>query len=215
MRRELSRPNDLKAFMARVEDLLERVRVELRRDVVERIFYLENEVISLRRELKRLSEVIDAFSSEIHGSLTRVLIERGLGEKPADVHLRLGPEVQVDTVKREEGRGQGVKIKRVRRREVGIKSVKVAKEDVLKYLSAEANDTELKILKLLYENPEYGERGSTEIAKVIGKVREHTARTLKKLCEMGLLVRQEDRIPYSYYLPKEVAEAIKSYFGVR
>ncbi|MEM4699380.1 MAG: hypothetical protein QXT74_00310 [Candidatus Nezhaarchaeales archaeon] len=203
--------DDLKTLITRIEDLLERIRIELRRDVVERVFYLENEIIGLRRELRKMSEAVVAFSSGFQESLAEALIKRDKGLTLRSVTA--GLETPAVTAKPEE-RERKQKVRRAKRRGISIKSTKITKEDALKYLSTEANDTELKILKLLYEDPSYGEKGSTEIAKAIGKVREHTARTLKKLCEFGLLMRQEDKVPYSYYLPKEVSEALKAYFKV-
>lgn len=212
--KELSRPDDMKAIVNRVEDLLERIRMELHRDVVERVFYLEGELLSLRRELRRLGDAIDSLLSWLQGNLTSSMARRSLSEGIAFRAPLIGPEPRVEAASSEEGElRQGGK--RARRAKEGVTTTReirlAAKEDILRYISVEASDTELKILRLLYEDPEYGKKGSTEIAKAIGRVREHTARMLKKLCELGLLMRNEDRIPYSYYLPKEVAEVLKLY----
>ncbi|MCX8204252.1 MAG: hypothetical protein N3H31_01135 [Candidatus Nezhaarchaeota archaeon] len=214
MEEKLSKLDDVRASLARVEDLLERIRMEFHRDIAERVFYLESEVLNLRRELRRMSDVIDLLFSRFQEGLASFVTKRDSGETFLPKPLSAGPEVQATIARPEEmkPRQKGIRVKKAKEREVTTKGVKLTKEEVLKYLSAEANDTELRILKLLYENPEYGKKGSTEMAKAIGKVREHTARTLKRLCELGLLVRQEDKVPYSYYVPKEVAEAIRFHF---
>lgn len=216
MNKELSRPDDIKAVVDRVEDLLERIRMELRRDVVERVFYLEGELLSLRRELRRLSDAIDSLLSWLQGNLIGSMARRSLSEGTAFRTPLTGPEPRAETASSEEGElRQGRKRVRRAKESIGLATtgeIKLTtKEDILRYVSVEASDTELKILRLLYEDPEYGKKGSTEIAKAIGRVREHTARMLKKLCELGLLMRNEDRIPYSYYLPREVAEVFKLY----
>lgn len=205
----------LKSTLSNIENLLERVRLEYHRDLAERLYHLEDEVLRLRRELRRLSEAIepllDALSSRSpQGAYLRDLISRSLASEVTEATQRpypgLVPAAQV-----------GMEVERARpRRKKVLKAEegkgKLSKEEVLKYLSTEASDTELRILKLLYEKPDYGSRGSTEIAKAIGKVREHTARTLKKLCERGLLLREEDRVPFTYSMPAEVVEAVSAYF---
>jgi hypothetical protein len=205
----------LKNTLSNIESLLERVRAEYHRDLAERLYHLEDEVLSLRRELRRLSEALEPLldvlsprSSRGAYSL-RDLIKRGLAPEVTEpsqlTPSRLAPSASME-VKRARPRR-----KRVLKAEEG--RVKLTKEEVLRYLSTEANDTELKVLKLLYEKPDYGSRGSTEIARAIGRVREHTARTLKKLCERGLLLREEDHVPFTYSMPAEVAEAVSAYFS--
>jgi len=201
---------ELKAILMRIESLLERLRVEYYRDVAERLFYLESELLNLRRELRRLGEVIESLSSALPtqgGPLsvteTRDFVRKTWPKPPQIIQPSAKAEVGRPRARRKTTRGEA------------YRGVELTKEGVLRYLSTEANDTELKILKLLYENPDYGTRGSTEIARAIGKVREHTARTLKKLCDRGLLMREEGGIPFSYSMPREVAEAVKEYFEGR
>lgn len=202
---------DLKAILMRMESLLERLRVEYYRDVAERLFYLESELLNLRRELRRLSEAFDSLSAvltprgETLSTTTSRDLVRTTWTKPL---LAIQPPTRLEAEK--------PKVRRRTRGEATSGSkVQLTREGVLKYLSTKANDTELKILRLLYENPDYGTRGSTEIARAIGKVREHTARTLKRLCDQGLLIREEGGIPFSYAMPREVAEAVKEYFEGR
>ncbi len=185
---------DLKATLSRLETLLERLRVEYYRDVIERIFFLESEILNLRREMRRISDVLETL----------------LRRLPRQVEESRLEVVEVPSIKKE-----GIPSKRQKTARSRERKVELTKENILRYLESEANDTELKILRLLLENPSYGSKGSTEIAKAIGKVREHTARTLKKLCEKGLLIREETSIPYSYSIPKEVSEALRLFFESR
>lgn len=205
----------LKNTLSNIESLLERVRAEYHRDLAERLYHLEDEVLSLRRELRRLSEALEPLLDVLSPRSPRGayslhdLIKRSLASEVTEssqlTPSRLAPAASME-VKRARPRR-----KRVLKAEEG--RVKLTKEEVLRYLSTEANDTELKVLKLLYEKPDYGSRGSTEIARAIGRVREHTARTLKKLCERGLLLREEDHVPFTYSMPAEVAEAVSAYFS--
>jgi len=212
----LSRADDLREALLRVENLLERLRMEYHRDMAERLFYLEHEVLSLRRELRRLSDILESLYSALTAPLgpleahrLRDLTSREVFSEP--VRSSTSP---TSAIFEERAKPRRKRALRSERKEAFGK-VELTKDGVLRYLTTEANDTELRILRLLYENPDYGNRGSTEIARMIGKVREHTARTLKKLCEKGLLIREEGGIPYAYALPREVAEAVKAYLEGR
>ncbi|RLF11155.1 MAG: hypothetical protein DRJ98_04240 [Thermoprotei archaeon] len=214
----MSGVEDLRAAILRVENLLERIRVEYYRDVAERMFYLESEILNLRREFRRLNEALETLASQLRPGRAEVT---GLRDLTAPLSLEeRPPRAPVSTtamptpVVAERPRPQRRRATRPVKPSVSER-VELTREGVLKFLTTEANDTELGILRILYENPDYGSRGSTEIARAIGKVREHTARTLKKLCERGLLVREEGGIPFTYSLPREVAEALKVYLEGR
>jgi len=64
--------------------------------------------------------------------------------------------------------------------------------------------TEEKILKLLLQDPSYGVEGATGIARILGMAREHIARTMKKMVEKGLLIRDETKMPFTYKIPDEI-----------
>jgi DNA-binding MarR family transcriptional regulator len=66
--------------------------------------------------------------------------------------------------------------------------------------------TELEVITLIEE---VGEGSVPEIRKRIEKTREHTARLLKKLYEKGFIDRNTSRMPYRYYVRKEIKELIK------
>ena len=66
--------------------------------------------------------------------------------------------------------------------------------------------TELEVLTLIEE---MGEGSVPEIRKRIEKTREHTARLLKKLYERGFIDRNTSRMPYRYYVRKEIKELIQ------
>jgi len=68
------------------------------------------------------------------------------------------------------------------------------------------NPTEIAIIKYLIENPTV--RGATPIGKAVCKAREHVARTLKKLSEEGVIIRDESTWPKSYIVPDEVKARI-------
>ncbi|MEM1856271.1 MAG: winged helix-turn-helix transcriptional regulator [Candidatus Methanomethylicaceae archaeon] len=55
------------------------------------------------------------------------------------------------------------------------------------------NPTEIAIIKYLIENP--GTKSATPIAQSIGKAREHVARTLKKLADEKIIIRDENTWP--------------------
>lgn len=67
-------------------------------------------------------------------------------------------------------------------------------------------DTEIEVLTIICEN---GEASVSEIRKHINKTREHTARLLKKLYDKGYIDRNSSRMPYRYYVRKELKDEIK------
>lgn len=74
--------------------------------------------------------------------------------------------------------------------------------DVLKNLT----DTEVEVLSIIEER---GEASASEIRRHINKTREHTARLLKKLYDKGYIDRNSSRMPYRYYVRKELKDKIK------
>ncbi|MEM2532874.1 MAG: hypothetical protein QXK12_02395 [Candidatus Nezhaarchaeales archaeon] len=182
----------LKDSLTRIEGLLERLKADYYRDVIERIHFLESEIVYLRREVRRINELLESSVRRTHGE-PRPLIEGPSHTMPPSL----------PSIGRTRPRAHPLK-------KQGLTTLSM--DEVTNYLS-NASDTELKILKLLVEKPEFSSKGSTEIAKAIGKVREHTARTLKKLCEIGILLRDEGTFPYSYKVPQEVVDAVKKTLG--
>ncbi len=83
---------------------------------------------------------------------------------------------------------------------VNLDSLEV--DDALKNLT----DTEIEVLTIICEN---GEASVSEIRKQINKTREHTARLLKKLYDKGYIDRNSSRMPYRYYVRKELKDKIK------
>jgi len=67
-------------------------------------------------------------------------------------------------------------------------------------------ETELEVLTLIEE---LGEGSVPAIRERINKTREHTARLLKKLFEMGFIDRNTSGMPYRYYIRKEIKELIQ------
>ncbi|MDH5806685.1 MAG: helix-turn-helix domain-containing protein [Candidatus Methanomethylicaceae archaeon] len=68
------------------------------------------------------------------------------------------------------------------------------------------NPTEIAIIKYLIENP--GTKSATPIAQSIGKAREHVARTLKKLADEKIIIRDENTWPYTYIVPEETKKLV-------
>lgn len=68
------------------------------------------------------------------------------------------------------------------------------------------NPTEIAIIKYLIENP--GTKSATPIAHSIGKAREHVARTLKKLADEKIIMRDENTWPYTYIVPEETKKLV-------
>ena len=66
--------------------------------------------------------------------------------------------------------------------------------------------TELEVLTLIEE---MGEGSVPQIRDRIQKTREHTARLLKKLFEMGFIDRNTSGMPYRYHIRKEIRELIQ------
>jgi CTP-dependent riboflavin kinase len=60
-------------------------------------------------------------------------------------------------------------------------------------------------LKLLYERP----RTSREVQHAIGRTREHTARLMKKLHDLGLVSRDINAKPFRYNITDAGQETLK------
>lgn len=79
--------------------------------------------------------------------------------------------------------------------------IPVVEEAVLNQLT----ETEIEVLTILEE---YVEGSVPQIREKIGKTREHTARTLKKLYDKGFIDRNTSSMPYRYSVRKEIREMI-------
>ena len=79
--------------------------------------------------------------------------------------------------------------------------IHVVEEVVLNQLT----ETEREVLIILEES---NESSVPQIRKKIGKTREHTARTLKKLYDKGFIDRNTSSMPYRYSIRKEIREMI-------
>jgi hypothetical protein len=69
----------------------------------------------------------------------------------------------------------------------------------------EVNSTTDYILKLLVERP----RSSREVQLAIGRTREHTARLMKKLHDLGLVSRNIDTKPFQYMITDAGREMLR------
>jgi CRP-like cAMP-binding protein len=72
-------------------------------------------------------------------------------------------------------------------------------------IEREGNGTTNYILKLLYERP----RTSREVQHAIGRTREHTARLMKKLHDLGLVSRDINAKPFCYKITDAGQETLK------
>jgi len=79
--------------------------------------------------------------------------------------------------------------------------IPVVEEVVLNQLT----ETEIEVLTILEESVE---SSVPQIREKIGKTREHTARTLKKLYDKGFIDRNTSSMPYRYSIRKEIREMI-------
>jgi CRP-like cAMP-binding protein len=76
-------------------------------------------------------------------------------------------------------------------------------------IGREGNGTTDYILKLLYERP----RTSREVQHAIGRTREHTARLMKKLHDLGLVSRDINAKPFRYNITDAGQETLKKRVG--
>ena len=90
-----------------------------------------------------------------------------------------------------------------RRKEQGVSDIKRPKRE--KNIQPQLSNTEILILKLLLERP----MSSREIKNKLGLSREHVARELKKLYEMGYIDRRTASKPYLYNIKKEYMDKVK------
>lgn len=72
-------------------------------------------------------------------------------------------------------------------------------------IEREGNGTTDYILKLLYERP----RTSREVQHAIGRTREHTARLMKKLHDLGLVSRDINAKPFRYKITDAGQETLR------
>jgi len=67
-------------------------------------------------------------------------------------------------------------------------------------------ETEKEVLQTLASQ---GPKSATELSKITKKTREHTARTMKKLFQLGYVNRETHKLPYRYTLNDKVQKAIQ------
>ena len=72
---------------------------------------------------------------------------------------------------------------------------------------APLTETELSVLEILALE---GSQTASEIRDRIGLSREHTARLMKKLYEEGYLERDTSKIPFKYWIKKEMKKLLKN-----
>ncbi|MCS7097572.1 MAG: winged helix-turn-helix transcriptional regulator [Candidatus Methanomethyliaceae archaeon] len=91
-----------------------------------------------------------------------------------------------------------------------VKKISEKKAEIIKTTPSNKrttlNQTEIAIIKYLIENP--GTKSATPIAQSIGKAREHVARTLKKLADEKIIIRDENTWPYTYIVPEETKKLV-------
>jgi len=67
-------------------------------------------------------------------------------------------------------------------------------------------ETEREVLRILASQ---GPKSATELSKLTKKTREHTARTMKKLFQLGYVNRETHRLPYRYTLNDKAHKVIQ------
>ncbi len=191
----------------RDSQLVDELRTELaliRRDLVDRLRRLEEYINLLESDVSRLRLDIQRISDKLSDS-----VERGAYAPKAQ------PVVSTIQMPRE---AFGAPTQQITMEEPKPAVVPIVKSMVPPVAESPQvipkpterkdglNQTEIAIIKYLIENPTV--RGATPIGKAVCKAREHVARTLKKLSDEGVIIRDESTWPKSYIVPDEVKARI-------
>jgi DNA-binding transcriptional ArsR family regulator len=164
--------------MLNEKEILEELRME--------IAFIRRDIIE---RLRRIEEYITFIDSDINR--LRLDVQR-INEKIKEISSE-----KEELIEKVEKVDKGIEKPIEKRKAITIQQ-KERKKDL--------NPTEIAIIKYLIENP--GTRSATPIAQSIGKAREHVARTLKKLAEEKLIIRDESTWPYTYIVPDDVKKMI-------
>lgn len=151
----------------------------IRRDIIDR--------------LRRIEEYISFIDSDI-GRL-RLEIQR--------INERLNEISDEDFEKRKMSKIEHIEKKPLLERKVEEKKPEAVKTTTKR---TTLNPTEIAIIKYIIEHP--GTKSATPIAHSIGKAREHVARTLKKLADEKIIIRDENTWPYTYIVPEETKKLV-------
>ena len=154
----------------------------IKRDLTERIKLLDEYMELIDADISRLRIELQKLSNKIDEALSKTTTPQLTPTPPPAIPKEAKPIAKAKP-----------------------KAVKTTREKAQEGLS----QTEIQILKYLAENP--GTRSATPIASAIGKAREHVARTLKKLSDLGYVVRDESTWPYTYMLSEEAKKILAAH----
>jgi len=188
------------AFSERTDRTNDELRGELaliRRDLLERMRRLEDYIMVLDSDIRRLGLEIQRINDRLQDMpLDRSTIQI---TKPEIIRSTL-PEQSM--IKPEPESMQVSQITQASLTPLAAQVVKnLEKKEGL-------NQTEVAIIKYLIDNP--GTKSATPIAQTVGKAREHVARTLKKLADEKKIIRDVTTWPYTYVVPEEIRKIVQS-----
>jgi len=154
-------------------------------------------IISIKRDLTERIKLLEEYMELIDADISRLRIELQKLSNKVDEAISKTPPTPITTTTTET-KPTTIKTK-----------AKTAKTTPREKTQEGLSQTEIQILKYLAENP--GTRSATPIASAIGKAREHVARTLKKLSDLGYVVRDEGTWPYTYMLSEEAKKILAAH----
>lgn len=146
------------------------------------------------KDIKELYKKIDAINSLYNNSTLKNSINN---QKDTDIYLnneRLkGQKNEIYNVSKDDQINMMLKYKKIEDKENDQFTIDISRKQIFNNLTK----TETNIIEFLIKN---GNATAPIIRKQIGLTREHTARLMKKLFNMGFLERETQKIPYIYSL---------------
>lgn len=182
----------------RINDELRGELALIRRDLLERIRRLEDYIMVLDSDIRRLSLEIQ----RINDRLQDMPLDKSIMQtiKPEIIRSILPEQSMI----RSEPENMQVS------QTTQTSSTIALAAQVVKNLEKKEglNQTEVAIIKFLIDNP--STKSATPIAQTVGKAREHVARTLKKLADEKKIIRDVNTWPYTYVVPEETRKIVQS-----
>ena len=175
----------------------------IRRDLLERMRRLEDYIMVLDSDIRRMSLEVQRISDRLQ-------------ESPLEKSL--APSIKQTNIITEPIRSSSPELFAPKIEQESSGTPQIQQVTTQFNLSAQAvktlekkeglNQTEIAIIKYLIDNP--GTKSATPIAQTIGKAREHIARTLKKLADEKKIIRDETTWPYTYVVPEDIKKLVQS-----
>jgi hypothetical protein len=190
------------AFSDRTNDELRGELALIRRDLLERIRRLEDYIMVLDSDIRRLGLEIQRINDKLQDiPLDKITMQ--IGKPSTTVTEIIRSTIPEQSMTRLES--ESIPVVQTAQTSSSIALVSQVKN----YEKKEGlNQTEVAIIKYLIDNP--GTKSATPIAQIVGKAREHIARTLKKLADEKKIIRDETTWPYTYIVPEEIRKIVQS-----